>query len=153
MLKNALISVFITIVGALIVLLVVDNRYIKKEIYQFTGTAVTVDDIRINAGLYMGDTVSVIGVLYPLPYEGVANDAVLLPNKDFLEFNEGLLDRYFLRLDNIFKPDGVALKDECFEEYVSVNGTVGAFGGLPFINTDLVYRLSGGQELNCLERE
>src|SRR5690625_2127812 len=119
MLKNALISVFITIVGALIVLLVVDNRYIKKEIYQFTGTAVTVDDIRINAGLYMGDTVSVIGVLYPLPYEGVANDAVLLPNKDFLEFNEGLLDRYFLRLDNIFKPDGVALKDECFEEYVS----------------------------------
>lgn len=139
MLKNALISVFITIVGALIVLLVVDNRYIKKEIYQFTGTAVTVDDIRINAGLYMGDTVSVIGVLYPLPYEGVANDAVLLPNKDFLEFNEGLLDRYFLRLDNIFKPDGVALKDECFEEYVSVNGTVGAFGGLPFINTDLVY--------------
>src|SRR5690625_5132860 len=104
-------------------------------------------------GLYMGDTVSVIGVLYPLPYEGVANDAVLLPNKDFLEFNEGVLDRYFLRLDNIFKPDGVALKDECFEEYVSVNGTVGAFGGLPFINTDLVYRLSGGQELNCLERE
>src|SRR5690625_7781004 len=63
-------------------------------------------------GLYMGDTVSVIGVLYPLPYEGVANDAVLLPNKDFLEFNEGLLDRYFLRLDNIFKPDGVARSEE-----------------------------------------
>src|SRR5690625_4072752 len=130
--KLGLIYVFITIVVALIILLVVDSRYVKKDIYQFSSTALTVDDVRVRSGLYFGHNVRVIGVLYPLFDGDVAVNAVLIPNKDFLEFSRTFLDSFFVRLGDIMVPEGgVAIKEECFGEYVSVTGTMSSFSGLP----------------------
>src|SRR5690625_6382375 len=125
MLKDSLIYVFITIVVAIIILRVVDSRYVKKDIYQFSSTALTVDDVRVRSGLYFGHNVRVIGVLYPLFDGDVAVNAVLIPNKDFLEFRRTFLDSYFVMLGVIMLSEGgVAIKEVCFGVYVLVIGTL-----------------------------
>src|SRR5690625_7558007 len=75
-----------------------------------------------------------------------------IPNKDFLEFIRTFLGSYFVRLGDIMLPEGgVAIKEECFGEYVSVTGTMSSFSGLPSLEPVVfISRLSCGVALDCL---